>query len=62
MQAMAALARAATRKGAATVHGPGDYWRIMRQASEIAAMGESIELIALGGQQAPLCALRLPNV
>ena len=39
VQQLATLARAAGRRGAATVHGPGDYWRIMRQASELAAMG-----------------------
>lgn len=33
-------ARASERqRGSATVHGPGDYWRVMRQASELAAMG-----------------------
>jgi len=41
MQQLATLARAAHRRGAATVHGPGDYWRIMRQASELAAIGTS---------------------
>ena len=45
MQQIATLARAAARRGggggtrAATVHNPGDYWRIMRQASELAAIG-----------------------
>lgn len=32
------IARPGYRRGAHTVHGPGDYWKIMRQASEIAAM------------------------
>lgn len=33
-------ARASERqRGSATVHGPGEYWRVMRQASELAAMG-----------------------
>ena len=33
-------ARASERqRGSASVHGPGDYWRVMRQASELAAMG-----------------------
>jgi serine/threonine protein kinase/Ca2+-binding EF-hand superfamily protein len=41
LQQIATLAAAANRntRGAATVHGPSDYWRIMRQASELAAMG-----------------------
>ena len=26
-------------RGSASVHVPGDYWRVMRQASELAAMG-----------------------
>lgn len=38
-QQLALLARASERqRGSATVHGPGDYWRVMRQASELAAM------------------------
>ena len=32
------LSRAGLRRGAHTVHGQGEYWRLMRQASEIAAM------------------------
>jgi len=41
LQQIATLAAAANRnnRGAATVHGPSDYWRIMRQASELAAIG-----------------------
>lgn len=39
LQQLATLDKAAVRRGAATVHGPGDYWRIMRQASELAAIG-----------------------
>jgi serine/threonine protein kinase/Ca2+-binding EF-hand superfamily protein len=38
MQQLATLARAANRRGVATVHGPGDYWRVLRQASELAAI------------------------
>lgn len=40
LEQISALARAASRTGAATVHGPGEYWRILRQASELAALGE----------------------
>lgn len=42
LQQIATLAAAANRNNrgvAATVHGPSDYWRIMRQASELAAIG-----------------------
>ena len=39
VEQIAMLARAAIRRGSATVHGPGEYWRLLRQASEIAAMG-----------------------
>lgn len=39
VEQIAMLARAANRRGSATVHGPGEYWRLLRQASEIAAMG-----------------------
>ena len=43
-QQLAVLARAATRgHRAATVHGPGEFWRVMRQASELAAMGKKRE-------------------
>lgn len=41
LEQISALARAGSRTGAATVHGPGEYWRILRQASELAALGKS---------------------
>ncbi|KAL4853803.1 Calcium-dependent protein kinase 34 [Chlorella vulgaris] len=38
-QQLALLARGSERqRGTASVHGPGEYWRVLRQASELAAM------------------------
>lgn len=54
-QQLALLARASERqRGSATVHGPGDYWRVMRQASELAAMGAHSPAFRTADQPAAL--------
>ena len=50
-------ARAGERMtGSASVHGPGEYWRVLRQASELAAIGALPALLPLllAGAVAPL--------